>query len=102
MILFGFDRADLSPANQELVKTIKDRITSSSTARVIGYTDRSGAEEYNQRLSERRSQAVSTALGLPASSASGQGEQLPLYDNATPEGRFYSRTVEVIVETPRR
>ena len=24
-----------------------------------------------------------------------------LYDNETPEGRFYSRTVEILVETPR-
>ena len=102
MILFGFDRADLSAANQELAASIKSRITPSATTRVIGYTDRSGAEDYNQRLSERRAQAVASALGLPASTASGQGERLPLYDNSTPEGRFYSRTVEVIVETPRR
>ena len=102
MILFGFDRADLSPANQELATAIKDRISSTSTTRVIGYTDRSGAEDYNLRLSTRRAQAVATALGLPASAGSGLGETLPLYDNTTPEGRFYSRTVEVIVETPRR
>ncbi|MBU3742604.1 MAG: hypothetical protein FGM24_10025 [Candidatus Kapabacteria bacterium] len=102
MILFGFDRADLSATNQELAASIKSRITPSATTRVIGYTDRSGAEDYNQRLSERRAQAVAGALGLPASAASGQGERLPLYDNTTPEGRFYSRTVEVIVETPRR
>jgi hypothetical protein len=28
------------------------------------------------------------------------GETMPLYDNELPEGRFYSRTVNVIVETP--
>lgn len=102
MILFGFDRSDLTPANQTLVDMIKGRLSTSSTAKVIGYTDRSGAEDYNQRLSEQRARTVATSLGLPATSAEGRGERLPLYDNATPEGRFYSRTVEVIVETPRR
>lgn len=102
MILFGFDRSDLTPANQQLVDMIKGRISPSSSTKVIGYTDRSGAEDYNQRLSEQRARTVATSLGLPASTAEGRGERLPLYDNATPEGRFYSRTVEVVVETPRR
>ncbi|MCX6139338.1 MAG: hypothetical protein NTX15_00640, partial [Candidatus Kapabacteria bacterium] len=63
---------------------------------------RSGADEYNQKLSEQRARAVSNALGYSGASVVGLGERLPLYDNTTPESRFYSRTVEVIVETQRR
>lgn len=101
LILFGFDKSDLSTANQSIVNDIKGRITPLSTVRVVGYSDRTGAEDYNQRLSEQRARSVARALGQPESAASGVGERLPLYDNDTPEGRFYSRTVDVLVETPR-
>ncbi len=102
MILFGFDKADLSAENQSLVTTIKSKISPSSTVKITGYTDRSGAEDHNQRLSEQRARAVYGALGVSNAVVTGLGERLPLYDNSTPEGRFYSRTVEVIVETPRK
>lgn len=101
MILFGFDRSDLSPANQEIVDRIKASLAASSTTEVIGYTDRSGSSDYNLKLSEQRARSVARALGLPENKARGVGETLPLYDNSTPEGRFYSRTVEVLVETRR-
>ncbi|HRK04509.1 MAG TPA: OmpA family protein [Chlorobiota bacterium] len=102
LILFGFDRSDLTPANSVIVDNIKSRLSPSSTVSVLGYTDRSGADDYNLRLSEQRAKSVARALGLPESTAKGLGENLPLYDNSTPEGRFYSRTVEVLVETPRK
>lgn len=101
LILFGFDSAELSSENQSLVNNIKGRISNTATTKVIGYTDRSGSDEYNRQLSDRRAKNVARALGLPESSAQGVGESFPLYDNDTPEGRFYSRTVEVLVETPR-
>lgn len=100
LILFDFDSDALTPAHKAMVDDVKQNITSNSTVDVIGYTDRTGSETYNQQLSERRAKAVASELGLPASAARGVGERLPLYDNSTPEGRFYSRTVEVIVETP--
>ena len=40
------------------------------------------------------------ALGIAGASVAGIGEQDPLYDNALPEGRFYNRTVDIVVETP--
>lgn len=101
MILFGFDRSDLSSANQEIVDRIKANLTASSSVEVIGYTDRSGSTDYNFKLSEQRARSVAKALGVPENKARGVGETLPLYDNASPEGRFYSRTVEVLVETRR-
>jgi len=102
LILFGFDKADITPENQTLINTIKSRITPNSVVKVNGYTDRSGSDDYNQRLSEQRARAVANALSVPGSAVAGLGERLSLYDNASPEGRFYSRTVEVIVETPSR
>lgn len=101
LILFGFDRADISADNQRLVSEIKKSITSRSTVIVVGYSDRVGDAAYNLSLSEKRAKAVAAALATERTSTQGLGESLPLYDNDTPEGRFYSRTVEVVVETPR-
>ncbi len=102
MILFGFDSAELTPEHRAMVDEVKKSITPSSTVSVTGYTDRTGTDAYNQGLSERRAVSVARELGLPSNVARGLGEALPLYDNNTPEGRFYSRTVEVTVETPKR
>jgi len=102
LILFGFDKSEITPEHQATLSTVKRAIGPTSTVTVTGYTDRSGAEDYNKRLSEQRARAVATALGAQRASVIGQGEVLPLYDNTTPEGRFYSRTVEVIVETPMK
>jgi len=102
LILFGFDQSDLNPANIALVADVKQKIQPNSTVRVVGYTDRIGSDDYNQKLSEQRARAVSRALGVPEGNAYGMGERFQLYDNATPEARFYSRTVEVFVDTPLR
>jgi outer membrane protein OmpA-like peptidoglycan-associated protein len=102
LILFGFDEDNITPDHQGQVDEIKKRIQPNSTVKVIGYTDRTGDAAYNQSLSERRAKTVARALGQSDTVASGRGETLPLYDNNTPEGRFYSRTVEVLVETPRK
>lgn len=102
MILFGFDKSDLTPENRTIANEVKSKISPSSTVKVVGYTDRSGSEEYNKRLSEQRARSVAQAIGVSESAASGNGELFPLYDNNTPEGRFYSRTVEVLVDTPRK
>lgn len=101
LILFGFDRADISADNQALIDQVKQNITSRSMVKVVGYSDKVGEATYNQSLSERRAKAVASALSAERTSTLGVGESLPLYDNQTPEGRFYSRTVEIIVETPR-
>lgn len=102
LILFGFDKSDVSPEHQATLSTVKRAMSPASTVTITGYTDRSGAEDYNRRLSEQRARAVATAIGAQRATIVGQGEVLPLYDNSTPEGRFYSRTVEVIVETPMK
>ena len=102
LILFGFDQSDLNAANASLVADVKRKLQPTSTVRVMGYTDRIGSDDYNQKLSEQRARAVSRALGVPEANAFGMGERFQLYDNATPEARFYSRTVEVFVDTPLR
>ncbi|MFN8366796.1 MAG: OmpA family protein [Candidatus Kapaibacterium sp.] len=100
LIVFKFNESDVNSSNQRILDVIKTQIQPTSTVTVRGYTDKYGLEEYNQKLSERRAKEISRLLKLPDTSAQGVGGAEPLYDNATPEGRFYSRTVQITIETP--
>ncbi len=58
--LFEFDKAEVTPAQPELetlANTLKGS-TAPKQVKVVGHTDRLGSDEYNQRLSERRAEAV--------------------------------------------
>lgn len=72
------------------------------TVQVEGYTDSTGSEAYNQRLSEQRAGMVRDYLidqMVPASSvtARGFGESQPIASNDTAEGRQQNRRVELVV-----
>jgi OOP family OmpA-OmpF porin len=69
---------------------------------VAGHSDAQGADDYNQKLSERRAEAVRQYLiekhGVDAAKirAKGYGESRPIADNGTKEGRYQNRRVEII------
>ncbi|RAR75672.1 OmpA family protein [Flavobacterium aciduliphilum] len=69
---------------------------------IYGYTDNTGAVEYNQTLSEQRGAAVKTYLaskGLNVSrfTTKGMGIADPIATNDTPEGRSQNRRVEFAI-----
>lgn len=71
--------------------------------RVIGHTDSDADDDYNQKLSERRAQAVADYLiskGIKADrlKVGGEGEKTPLYDNTNPETKKWNRRVELFIE----
>ncbi|PSJ56997.1 OmpA family protein [Kumtagia ephedrae] len=86
LINFDLDSAELTEqarANlDEFAKALKDDRLRSATFVVEGYTDASGDEGYNDRLSERRAQAVTAFLlangiQLEKVEAAGRGESNP-------------------------
>jgi len=71
--------------------------------RIEGHTDSTGSEQANLDLSQRRAEAVKTALisrGIAPErlTALGYGESRPIASNTTPEGRQLNRRVEVFIE----
>ena len=69
---------------------------------IEGDTDGEGSDDYNQKLSERRAQAVADyqkGLGIPNSRIStvGLGESNPIASNDTVDGRQQNRRVEVAI-----
>lgn len=99
LILFDFDKASIDAGNKRIVDIIRSRTTERSQVEISAYTDRTGDAQYNKRLAERRAQAAKEALQISGASARGVGEDILLYDNNLPEGRFYCRTVVIVVRT---
>jgi len=100
---FDFDSADLKPAMQSELDAVAAKVNASKgneMLEIVGHTDSTGAEDYNQGLSERRAQSVADYLAGKGVSASqmtikGMGESSPVADNATREGRSMNRRVEI-------
>lgn len=102
LILFDFNKADLSAENKAIGLMIRDAIKPNSTVTIAGYADRQGLPDYNRDLAKRRCEAVKTYLGLDDSKVTinAIGSDELLFNNDLAEGRSYSRTVQVIIETP--
>jgi outer membrane protein OmpA-like peptidoglycan-associated protein len=100
LILFDFGKADVIGANRKIVDFIKGKITPDAKVAFTGYTDRVGDADFNQHLSEDRAAATAKSLGVANAAVSGVGESVQLYNNDLPEGRFYCRVVNVVVEVP--
>ena len=63
-VYFAFDASDIDAEGQTVVDNYAKYLTSNSSVKVKleGNTDERGSNEYNLALSERRAQAVATAL----------------------------------------
>jgi photosystem I P700 chlorophyll a apoprotein A2 len=104
-VLFDFDKADVRPdaarALAQLATVI--RAYPSGSASLEGHTDAKGDDGYNQRLSERRAQAVQRWLvereGIAAArlSTRGWGESRPVAGNDDDAGRQRNRRVEAVI-----
>ena len=99
---FDFDSAKLRPLGEQRVEELVEGLKKSPSARVLveGHTDSIGTEKYNQRLSERRANAVRdymVSLGIDAShiTTRGYGEANPVESNDTAEGRAKNRRVDI-------
>ena len=107
---FEFDKAELRPEDRELLSRIAGILMTSHdyTVSVNGHTDDVGSEAYNQKLSERRAEAVRDYLvkaGLPAEilTVQGHGKSLPLVAGTSEAARAKNRRVELgIVNTQIR
>jgi len=101
---FDFDKAVLKPEGRakldDLVGKVKD--INLEVIIAVGHTDSVGSDQYNQRLSVRRAEAVKAYLvskGIEKNRVytEGKGEKQPVADNKTSEGRAKNRRVEIEV-----
>ena len=110
-VLFDFDKADLRREAGPALANVAAVLGSypRATATIDGHTDGKGADQYNQRLSERRADSVRrwlAANGVATQMTSrGWGRTKPVAPNTKPggsddpEGRQKNRRVEILVKT---
>jgi outer membrane protein OmpA-like peptidoglycan-associated protein len=102
-VKFEFDKSRITISTDDIF----DKVAASLNERpdvkveVVGHCDWTGSEEYNQKLSVQRAQAVRDYLiskGVKAENLTfkGYGETKPIADNNTAEGRAQNRRVELI------
>ncbi len=106
LVFFDFDKSNLRQDAQEIVATAaKDAIDGKAVSLdVVGHADRSGSDEYNMGLSERRANTVKgelVTLGVPESAIriTWKGESEPLVATADgvrePQNRRASITINL-------
>ncbi len=102
IVLFDFDSAKLKFGSADVLNSSYAKFKGNDAVKsviITGYTDSVGSEAYNQKLSERRANAVRDYLiseGADASKlqARGAGESQPAFSNDTKAGRAMNRRVE--------
>ena len=107
LVLFPFNSSRLDAKNANLLKQVVAVYKNhpNCCVKVYGYCDDIGKEEYNMKLSSRRAKMARDLLrkmGVPAKKIvhRGYGEINPIFSNASPEGRFLNRTVQIYVGYP--
>lgn len=108
-ILFATDSAAVSAQGQNDLYTVARNLQQypNSTIRVVGHTDSTGSQAYNQDLSQRRARSVTgilTAAGVAQAriTTEGRGSAQPIASNDTANGRAQNRRVEIQVYPTQR
>lgn len=104
---FEFDKSTLTTEAQDTLDEAVDALLNSDEVvevRVEGHTDSIGTEEYNQKLSQERSESVVEYLVSKGVNGNnlipvGMGETSPTASNDTDAGRALNRRVDFIVNT---
>lgn len=99
---FDFDKATLKQGGKDLIDSEIAKLgqVNLNSVIAIGHTDSVGSDAYNQKLSERRAQAVkdymvSKGIAADRIQIKGMGESQPVADNKNKEGRAKNRRVEI-------
>ncbi|OEC36049.1 Outer membrane protein OmpA [Pseudomonas cuatrocienegasensis] len=102
-MLFDAGRAELkTSANRTALKLVQFlQLNPRRVIRIEGYTDNRGDAAENLKLSRERAQAVADVLidlGIDAGriEVQGHGEDFPVAENASSQGRAQNRRVEVV------
>ena len=103
-ITFPVDRYDIQPQFQSTLDQVAQTLSSYNQTYiyVLGHTDSTGSDAYNQTLSDRRAQSVADYLaghGVTRAriGVRGYGESQPIASNDTDPGRAENRRVEIKV-----
>ena len=104
-VKFPSDRDALSPEAEARLAELANRLKAENVnvyLEIQGHTDSAGPEAYNDQLGAARAEAVRRSLSrhgiaLNRMATISYGEEAPVADNSTPEGRAQNRRVAIVV-----
>lgn len=103
-VLFDTNMAQLKAGGMRNVEKIAEFLKKNPERNVLveGFTDSTGTGQYNEQLSERRAEAVRSAIlklvsGPANVQVRGYGQEYPIASNDTAVGRQLNRRVEIVV-----
>jgi len=103
-VLFAYDQSSLNESARLNLDKLRSTLLKypETNILVIGHTDSKGTKKYNQKLSERRANAVvaytsQNGIGDARLTALGKGETDPIATNDTEEGSTLNRRVEFVI-----
>ena len=105
LVLFDFGSFSIGKRNELMLNKIDKTVLDNAKLSVVGYTDSIGTSKGNLTLSQKRAESflkTIKAVLQPKTknmSSQGYGKESPLFDNKFPEGRFYNRTCQLIIES---
>lgn len=103
-LLYDFDSDAIKATAAQNLRTLAQSLTKypNTDILIVGHTDATGSDNYNQSLSERRAQSAQLFLvreGVSNSRlrATGRGETEPIASNDTENGQAQNRRVEIAI-----
>jgi outer membrane protein OmpA-like peptidoglycan-associated protein len=103
-VLFATNQATLTPNGISTLRKLADVMAQNPNRTVLveGFTDSTGSSSYNQELSQRRAEAVASALGSMGVARDriamkAYGEAFPVASNDSASNRQLNRRVEIVL-----
>ena len=101
-VTFAVNSTTITPAMRAVLDDVAASMNQypNSLIDVMGHTDSTGSDSYNLDLSRRRAESVANYLSSRGVNRArvetiGYGEQYPIADNTTEDGRSQNRRVEI-------
>jgi len=104
-VLFAFDSVVLTIEGEKMLDRFLVQVGGVDRVKhihIVGHTDSTGNDKYNQALSKKRANSVADywiSQSVPSEKITqrGEGERKPIASNETPEGRDQNRRVEITI-----
>ncbi len=103
-LLFAYDSDAITGAARDNLSSLAASLKKypKTEVLIVGHTDATGTDSYNQSLSDRRARAsknylVAQGVASNRINVSGRGEAEPIDDNQSADGRSQNRRVEVAI-----